>query len=171
MKIAFYYTEASSPLGTLCFCGTDRGLVGLYMENHRHGPSVAERAGWSREDDRFTDARQQLAEYLSGRRRTFDLIVDHDATGGTEFQRRVWAVLRTIPYGTTISYGEIARRLGQPAAVRAVGLANGRNPLSIIVPCHRVVGSGGLLTGYGGGMARKRWLLDLEAGDALPLGS
>ena len=114
-----------------------------------------------RDDARFADARAQFTEYFAGQRTEFDLPLD--CATGTEFQRLVWRALCDIPYGETISYGELARRIGQPAAVRAVGLANGRNPLSIVVPCHRVVGTGGKLTGYGGGLDRKRHLLDLEA--------
>ncbi len=168
MRTPHYYAEMLTPLGTVCLCGTELGLTGLFMETHRHGAAEAGRGGWQRDDARFADARAQLTEYFAGQRQAFDIRVDRDATGGTEFQRRVWAALAAIPYGMTISYGELARRIGQPAAVRAVGLANGRNPLSIIVPCHRVVGANGTLTGYGGGMERKRWLLDLEQ-DALRL--
>jgi methylated-DNA-[protein]-cysteine S-methyltransferase len=104
-------------------------------------------------------AAAQLEEYLAGERTSFDLPL---SPRGTEFQRRVWDALVEIPYGETVSYAELARRVGAPAAVRAVGAANGRNPLSIVVPCHRVVGSDGSLTGYGGGLPAKRWLLDLE---------
>jgi methylated-DNA-[protein]-cysteine S-methyltransferase len=107
------------------------------------------------------DARRQLAEYFDGRRRHFDLRL---APEGTPFQTRVWAELCRIPFGTTISYRELAARIGQPAAVRAVGLANGRNPIAIVVPCHRVIGADGSLTGYGGGLDRKRYLLGLEQG-------
>ncbi len=164
MITAIHYTETDSPLGTMLLCGTDDGLTGLYMESHRHGPAEADRAGWQRDDTRFADARVQLAEYFAGTRQTFDLRVDHAALRGTPFQRRVWNALAEIPFGVTISYGELARRISQPAAVRAVGLANGRNPLSIIVPCHRVIGANGTLTGYGGGTDRKRRLLDLEQG-------
>ena len=160
---AHYYTEIASPLGTILVRATARGLTGLYMEEHRHGPSPAERARWTRDEMPFTEARAQLAEYFAGRRTVFDLALDREAMGGTAFQQRVWSALLDIPYGETISYGELARRIGQPAAVRAVGLANGRNPMSVIVPCHRVVGSGGKLTGYGGGMERKSVLLALEA--------
>jgi methylated-DNA-[protein]-cysteine S-methyltransferase len=109
----------------------------------------------------------QLSEYFAGQRQVFALPIDRDALGGTEFQRRVWLALEGIPYAATVSYGELARRINQPAAVRAVGLANGRNPLSIVVPCHRVIGANGTLTGYGGGLERKRWLLDLERGHAV----
>ena len=111
-------------------------------------------------------ARQQLSEYLARTRTSFDLPL---APSGTAFQRRVWDALRAIPYGTTTSYGELARRLGDASATRAVGAANGKNPIPIIVPCHRVVGSRGELTGFGGGLDRKRWLLEHE-GVALALG-
>ena len=158
-----YYTEIPSPLGPLGLRATARGLTGLFMEEHRHGPAPAERAGWTRDEAPFAQARAQLTEYFAGTRTDFTLPLDRDGLGGTPFQRRVWAALAAIGYGETITYGELARRLGQPAAVRAVGLANGRNPLSIIVPCHRVTGTGGKLTGYGGGMARKGMLLALEA--------
>lgn len=160
----FYFTEISSPLGILSLRGTDAGLTGIFMEDHRHGPANQERAGWQRDAGRFVEAAEQLAEYFAGRRRTFDVPLDRETPGSTEFQRRVWTALDQVRYGETISYGELARRIGQPAAVRAVGLANGKNPLSIIVPCHRVIGASGQLTGYGGGTARKRWLLDLEQG-------
>ncbi len=160
---AHYYTEIATPLGTVGLRATARGLTGLYMEEHRHGPDPAERAGWTRDDAPFAQARAQLAEYFAGTRMEFDLALDREGIGGTAFQRQVWAALLEIPYGETISYSELARRIGQPAAVRAVGLANGRNPVSVIVPCHRVIGAGGKLTGYGGGTERKSMLLALEA--------
>ena len=163
MNHALYYTEVASPLGTILLRGTARGLTGLYMEEHRHGPRLEERAGWTRDDAPFATVRGQLQEYFAGTRTTFDVALDREALGGSPFQRQVWAALLGILYGETITYGELARRIGQPAAVRAVGLANGRNPVSVIVPCHRVVGAGGKLTGYGGGMDRKRALLDLES--------
>ena len=148
-----------TPLGTLLLRGNADALTGIYMENHRHGPVGH---GTDRRDDaRFADARQQFSEYFAGQRTTFDLPLDRST--GTAFQRQVWQGLLDIPYGETITYGELARRIGQPAAVRAVGLANGRNPISIIVPCHRVIGAGGKLTGYGGGLENKRRLLELEA--------
>ena len=162
-RAAHRYTETGSPLGTIFLRGTARGLTGLYMEDHRHGPGQAERAAWTRDDAPFAEARAQLAEYFAGTRQAFELALDRAAMGGTAFQQRVWTALTEIPYGETISYGELARRIGQPAAVRAVGLANGRNPLSVIVPCHRVVGASGQLTGYGGGTDRKSVLLALEA--------
>ena len=159
-----YYTEMESPLGTLILRGTARGLTGLFMEVHRHGPEERQRRDWQRDDRLFTDARAQLEEYFAGKRQVFTVPIDRETMGGTDFQRRVWAGLEAIPYGVTISYGELARRIAHPAAVRAVGLANGRNPLSIIVPCHRVIGANGKLTGYGGGTERKRQLLELEKG-------
>jgi methylated-DNA-[protein]-cysteine S-methyltransferase len=118
-------------------------------------------SGCSTDDPLLTEARRQLAGYFAGARREFDLPL---APAGTDFQLRVWEQLRRIPYGTTVSYGDIAARLGMPAgASRAVGLANGANPIAIIVPCHRVIGSDGTLVGYGGGLHRKRYLLGLEA--------
>ncbi len=164
-----YYSEMASPVGVIELRGTLRGLSGLFMAGHRHGPTSQERATWQRHDDSLAQARVQLEEYFAGSRRVFDLPLDLEATGGTAFQRRVWAALCDVPYGETISYGELARRIGQPSAVRAVGLANGRNPISIIVPCHRVIGASGALVGYGGGLERKRVLLDLEARAASPL--
>ena len=158
-----YYTEFSSPIGVLGLRGTAADLSGFFIEAHRHVPAPEERAAWTRHDALLAGARAQLEEYFAGTRTVFDVPLDFEATGGTGFQRRVWAALCDVPYGATISYGELARRIGQPAAVRAVGLANGRNPLSIIVPCHRIIGASGALTGYGGGAARKRALLDLEA--------
>ena len=157
-----YYTEIESPLGMITLRGTERGLTGIYMQDHRHGPEELQRRGWQRDDRLFADARAQLGEYFAGKRKVFTVRIDREAMGGTDFQRRVWAGLEAIPYGVTISYRELARRIEQPTAVRAVGLANGRNPFSIIVPCHRVIGANGKLTGYGGGMERKQWLLDRE---------
>ena len=170
MNTTHYYTEIPSPVGLLSLRATARGLTGLYMREHRHGPSDDERTGWQRDDACFADARAQLDEYFAGRRTVFDLPLDGEGIGGTSFQRRVWTALADIAHGETISYGELARRIGQVTAVRAVGLANGRNPVSIIVPCHRVIGANGTLTGYSGGMDRKRFLLDLEARHTLGSG-
>lgn len=164
-----HFSEMETPIGLISLRGTERGLTGLYMEAHRHGPAEGERLGWQRNDALFANARAQLIEYFAGKRQEFSLPIDRDALAGTTFQRRVWLALEEIPYGVTISYGELARRIEQPAAVRAVGLANGRNPLSIIVPCHRVIGANGTLTGYGGGLERKRWLLKLEQSRAFAL--
>ena len=116
--------------------------------------------GWRRDDAALVDAVTQLDEYFAGRRRTFDLAL---APRGTPFQLKVWEALRAIPYGATISYGELAARIGNRNASRAVGLANGRNPIAIVVPCHRVISANGSLTGYGGGLDNKKTLLDLEA--------
>lgn len=159
-----YYSEIDSPLGLLTLRANERALTGLYMAEHRHAPETRE--GWVHDDDRFADARTQLDQYFAGERHTFDLPLE---PVGTEFQRGVWQALREIPHAETISYGELARRVANPRAVRAVGLANGRNPISIIVPCHRVIGANGALVGFGGGLDRKRWLLahETEVGMAL----
>lgn len=159
------FTEMDSPIGVIQLLGTERGLTGLYMEKHRHGSE--DTAGWERNDELFRSARAQLTDYFAGKRTDFSITIDRENLGGTVFQRQVWTELEKIPYGVTISYGELAARIGNPKAVRAVGLANGQNPISIIVPCHRVIGANGTLTGYGGGLERKRWLLDLESGTRL----
>ncbi|WP_347755887.1 methylated-DNA--[protein]-cysteine S-methyltransferase [Agrococcus sp. ProA11] len=156
------YTIIDSPIGSLTLVRDQQGLTGLFMPDHKPAPKPA--TFGARDDDAFADAVEQLGEYWAGERKSFDLTL---APAGTPFQLRVWQALRTIPYGETRTYGWIAAQFGQPTAVRAVGLANGRNPLSIVVPCHRVVGSTGALTGYGGGVERKRFLLDHEAGTAL----
>ncbi|MFL0182143.1 methylated-DNA--[protein]-cysteine S-methyltransferase [Mycobacterium sp. SMC-15] len=145
-----------SPIGPLTLAGNDGKLSHLLMLDHSHAPS---RTGWARDDTAFPDAAEQLAAYFAGDLTEFDLTYE---MAGTDFQRRVWTALLTIPYGQTRSYGQLASQIGSPTASRAVGLANGRNPISIIVPCHRVIGSNGSLTGYGGGIDRKRALLGLE---------
>ena len=150
-------TTMESPVGTLTLTAVDGRLTGLHMDGQRHAPTS--RPDWERDDDGLTEVVEQLAAYFAGSRSTFDVALD---LVGTEFQRAVWAGLLEIPYGETISYGELARRVGRPGASRAVGLANGRNPVAIIVPCHRVIGADGTLTGYGGGLDRKVWLLDHE---------
>lgn len=147
-----------SPIGPLLLLGSGNALTGVFMDAHKGGPSAA-RIG-ERDDAALAPVRAQLEAYFAGHLRTFDLHLDG---AGTPFQRKVWAGLCEIPYGETISYGELARRIGQPTASRAVGLANGQNPISIVVPCHRVIGANGSLTGYGGGIERKRWLLAHEA--------
>lgn len=151
-------TVIDSPLGPLTLVGSDAGLRAIL---------------WADETDHRLDdavegshpvleaAARQLSEYFAGDRRSFDVALD---LVGTEFQVRCWLALATIPYGTTVSYAEQARRVGSPTAVRAVGSANGRNPISIILPCHRVIGSNGSLTGYAGGLAAKEYLLGLETG-------
>lgn len=150
-----------TPVGPLTLVALGEALVAVWMEDQRHHPgAVAHGDPASTDDPVLARAARQLEEYFAGRRTDFDLPL---APEGTEFQRRVWAELLQIPYGETVTYGELARRLDNPTGSRAVGLANGRNPLGIVVPCHRVVGAGGNLTGYGGGLPRKRLLLDLEA--------
>ncbi len=153
------YTTLASPIGELLLLGDGSSLRGLYMQDGRKPMALAN--GWEPAADAFADVSAQLAEYFAGERTSFDVKVTMD---GTAFQRRVWRSLQDIEYGETVSYGELARRVGSPAAARAAGMANGRNPISVIVPCHRVIGAKGTLTGYGGGIERKRLLLELEAG-------
>jgi methylated-DNA-[protein]-cysteine S-methyltransferase len=150
-------TTHHSPIGDLLLSADDHGrLTGLWLPDPRYGPEPGERG----DDGRFEAAREQLDAYFAGELDAFDLAL---APHGTEFQLRVWDELRRIPFAETISYKELALRLGDQKLVRAVGLANGRNPLSIVVPCHRVIGADGTLVGYGGGLERKRWLLEHEA--------
>ncbi len=157
------YTIIDSPLGELLLAGDGRSLHRLDMRGGRRPVKID--PSWRRDDYAFGDVRTQLSEYFDGGRREFQLPLE---LVGNRFELRVWGALREIPYGETASYGEIAARIGEPSAARAVGLANGRNPIAVIVPCHRVIGADGSLTGYGGGLERKRLLLDLEAG-VLPL--
>ncbi|WP_070380473.1 methylated-DNA--[protein]-cysteine S-methyltransferase [Rhodococcus sp. WMMA185] len=152
------HTVIDSPIGPLTLVNVGGVLSGVYMPEHRHRPNPA--TFGERATSGFEEATTQLAEYFDGRRTEFTVPL---AAGGTPFQRRVWDALRTIPYGETWTYGQLAEHVGSPAAVRAVGAANGKNPISIIVPCHRVVGSNGKLTGYAGGLERKRFLLEREA--------
>jgi methylated-DNA-[protein]-cysteine S-methyltransferase len=149
------YTLHPSPVGDLLLTAGESGLTGLYMRDSPAGPPRS----WVRDDALFGVATAQLDEYFAGRRTAFDLRI---APAGTPFELRVWDELRRIPYGETTTYGELAQRLGHPGAARAVGRANGRNPISIVVPCHRVIGASGALTGYAGGLERKRALLTLE---------
>ena len=151
------YTYVESPLGELLLAGRGSALAFIGLPRGREVRSPAE--GWRRTAGPFEEARLQIAAYFAGLRRAFDLRLD---PGGTPFQRAVWERLLAIPYGETLTYGELARRLGRPAAARAVGAANGRNPLPIVIPCHRLLGAGGRLTGYGGGLEAKRALLELE---------
>lgn len=159
------HSYVGSPLGDLLVVRREPGsvtgkrgaLTGLYLPTGRHAAVL--RADWRRDDAAFDDVRGQLDEYFAGDRRDFDLTLD---PAGTAFQRRVWAALADIPYGETTSYGRVAATIGSPSASRAVGLANGQNPISIVVGCHRVVGANGALTGYGGGLDAKRWLLAHE---------
>ena len=153
------YCETSTPIGRLTLVGDESGLRRVSFPNRRLLTEVTER--WQRTEEPFREAIRQLALYFEGRLRRFDLAL---APEGTPFEREVWTALTEIPYGETISYSELARRIGRPAASRAVGAANGKNPIPIIVPCHRVIGANGSLTGFGGGLGVKRRLLDLEGG-------
>jgi methylated-DNA-[protein]-cysteine S-methyltransferase len=153
------YTTFDSPIGALLLAGDEDGLRVLSMQDAPRPRRI--RPEWTRGDDVFADVRAQLDEYFDGARETFDVKL---ALHGNPFEQRVWRELLEIPYGETISYGQIAKMIGAPSAARAVGLANGRNPVALIVPCHRVIGANGSLTGYGGGLERKRFLLDLESG-------
>ena len=156
------YTTIASPLGDLVAVRDESGITGLYLPTGRH--AFVRDPEWERDDAAFDDARGQLGEYFVGTRTEFDLPLN---ARGTAFQKWVWAALLEIPYGRTASYGETAAAIGAPAsASRAVGLANGQNPISIVVPCHRVIGADGSLTGYGGGLAAKQWLLAHERGQA-----
>lgn len=155
------YTHYDSPVGPLLLIQRRGELAGLYFADEgqpRKPPADAERC-----DADFSEACDQLAAYFAGELREFSLPL---APEGTAFQLRVWLELRAIPFGQTISYGELARRIGDPNASRAVGAANGKNPISIIVPCHRVIGANGALTGFGGGIETKRSLLELESSQA-----
>jgi methylated-DNA-[protein]-cysteine S-methyltransferase len=153
------YSYFDSPLGRILVQSEGQFVTGLYLPHHKgwRGPD----ASWRRSDASFAAVREQLAEYFAGERQAFDLPLK---LAGTSFQQRVWRELLRIPFGTTITYAQLARRVGKPTASRAVGHANGRNPISIIVPCHRVIGADGKLTGYGGGIDKKRWLLAWERG-------
>jgi methylated-DNA-[protein]-cysteine S-methyltransferase len=153
------YSTLTTPIGELLLTADDDGaLTAVHLPN-RH----PETAGWERDDAALAMARRQLSDYFAGERTAFDLPL---RPAGAPFQLRVWEALLRIPYGETASYGELARELGHPGAARAVGAANGRNPLAIVVPCHRVIGASGSLTGYAGGLECKRALLDLEVGRA-----
>jgi methylated-DNA-[protein]-cysteine S-methyltransferase len=158
-----YFARVDSPIGKLLLVGTTEGarlvLQGIYFDGAPQG-SFAVPAAAREDSGAFSEVKAQLDDYFEGRRSAFELSL---APIGTEFQRRVWTALSAIPYGTTTTYAAIARSIGKPRAVRAVGAANGKNPLSIVVPCHRVIGQDGTLTGYAGGLPRKRQLLELES--------
>ncbi|TXC66397.1 methylated-DNA--[protein]-cysteine S-methyltransferase [Piscinibacter aquaticus] len=151
--------QVDTPLGRVCIARTERGLAGLWFEGQKHHPGALDLP--DRDDDPLlAEAARQLAQYFAGERRDFDLPLDLQ---GTPFQQSVWKALTRIPPGRTCSYGALARELGTPSAVRAVGAAVGRNPACVLVPCHRVLGQDGSLTGYAGGVERKRALLAHEA--------
>jgi methylated-DNA-[protein]-cysteine S-methyltransferase len=153
-----FFTTLPSPVGRLTLVARGETLAGVYFDDDAQ--AAAARADATRDDRRLRLAATQLEEYFAGTRTAFDLTL---APEGTSFQKKVWAALGRIPFGETASYGEIARAIGKPAASRAIGGANHRNPIAIVVPCHRVIGADGSMTGYGGGLGRKRLLLELEA--------
>lgn len=157
-----YCSTLASPLGPLRLCGDGKAVNAIHMVTRRHPEPVPESTADSdvrMDDGPFRDAREQLLAYFAGELREFTLAL---APQGTLFRQKVWRALREIPYGETESYGALARRIGLPQAARAVGLANGRNPIAIVIPCHRVIGANGSLVGYGGGLERKHWLLAHE---------
>ena len=171
-----YYTFLDSPIGQLLLTSDGENITRLFMEDFEGGPTAiagfadsSSRRGFASVrmeswqpgdgDQVLKEAARQIEEYFAGKRQGFDLPLKPEGTG---FQQTVWNELTRIPFGHTITYGELARRIGNPDAPRAVGLANGKNPISIIVPCHRVIGASGTLTGYGGGLDRKKWLLEHE---------
>jgi methylated-DNA-[protein]-cysteine S-methyltransferase len=153
------FTYAETPIGDLLVASNEEGALAEIRFAHNGRPADAPKS-WSRNDRALSGIVAQLRAYFAGELRDFDVSL---AFSGTEFQERVWDRLRGIPYGETTTYGAIARAIGHPDAVRAVGAANGANPIPIVVPCHRVIGSNGALTGFGGGINVKRWLLDHEA--------
>ena len=163
-----YYTNLTSPIGELLLTGDGDALTGVWMQDAKYPPRPV--SGSRKDSSVFKKACQQFAAYFAGELTDFDLPL---SLAGTEFQQRVWNRLCEIPYGKTWSYAQLAEKIGNPKASRAVGLANGRNPIPIIVPCHRVIGANGTLTGYGGGLPRKQWLLAHEqrhrAGDLFSL--
>lgn len=154
---AVFYTTVDSPVGPLLLAGDVNALRGVSFESSKR--TMPPPPDWKQNRAAFAEVIRQLKAYFRGELKEFDLPLAMD---GTEFQLRVWNALRTIPYGETISYAQLAERIGNPKAVRAVGLANGSNPIPIIVPCHRVIGSNGSLTGFGGGLSTKKMLLELE---------
>lgn len=157
-----YYDDFESPQGQMLLVADDAALTGIYFEGQKYFPEIA--GDWKRAASHvpLVQAKRELAEYFAGERKVFDVAM---APEGTPFQRAVWKAISGVAFGETITYGELARRAGSPGSVRAAGAATGRNPLTIVVPCHRIVGSTGSLTGYAGGLDRKRALLAMEAGE------
>ena len=158
MNRVTYYMIMPSPIDDLLLLSDGQALTGLLMETRPHGRTIG--ATWKHDPGPFREVERQLGAYFAGELPRFDVPVRLD---GTDFQQAVWAELQRLHFGERISYGQLARRIGRPGASRAVGAANGRNPVALIVPCHRVVGAGDILGGYGGGLPRKRWLLEHEA--------
>jgi methylated-DNA-[protein]-cysteine S-methyltransferase len=160
MDKTVFYRHLSSPLGKLLLTSDGHALTGLFMTRLAESSAPETAAAWKQDDAVFREVCQQLTAYFDGETNRFDVEMN---VVGTPFQRRVWHELCNIPFGSAISYAELARRIGRPGASRAVGGANGQNPIAVIVPCHRVIGADGGLGGYGGGLDRKRWLLEHEA--------
>ena len=154
-----WFDEFTTPIGLLRIAVDAIGLRCVMFENNKY--DAPNRNEWRQDKVVTREAREQLLQYFSGERREFDLKM---SLAGTEFQQRTWQTLASIPFGQTWSYADLANRVGSPKAVRAVGAANGRNPLPIVLPCHRVIGSNGTLTGFGGGLPVKKWLLEHESG-------
>lgn len=163
MKI-IHYQRWESPLGTMILAARDDSLAGLWFHDQKYFPIITPEEWWEEPTPVLTETQQQLSAYFAGRLRHFDLPLD---PAGTEFQRSVWNALIAVPYGDTTTYGGLAKQIGLPKGAHAVGSAVGRNPISVIVPCHRALGSDGKLHGYAGGLARKTQLLDLEQGQLL----
>lgn len=158
-----FYDRYESPHGGMLLVACDEGLAGVYFKRQKHHPGI--RSDWRRSPDHpvLKKAKRELAEYFAGKRKRFGVAL---APAGTPFQRAVWKAISKVGFGATMTYAELARRAGHPGSARAAGAATGRNPIGIIVPCHRIVGSDGGLTGYAGGLQRKRALLALEGADA-----
>lgn len=157
MKERMFNSTMQSPIGDLLIVSDGEALTAVHMAGARHAPNPGD--GWIRDDLRLAGAVKELEEYFAGARTAFDVPL---RPRGTAFQLRVWEALREIPFGETLPYGELARHMGRPGAARAIGAATGRNPIAILIPCHRVVGADGSLVGFGGGLDRKRALLELE---------
>jgi len=162
----YIYKTMKSPVGELKLIGGDDGLAAILWEKDRPGRVPLNIGGRDDAHPVLVETERQLNDYFAGRRQAFDLKLDF---AGTEFQKKVWHALLTIPFGETRSYAQVAQQIGSPKAVRAVGAANGRNPISVVAPCHRVLGSTGELTGFAGGLAAKAFLLDLEGAKAKPV--
>lgn len=154
-----WFDEFKTPIGSLQVACDNSGLRFVMFENNKY--DAPHRASWKRDTSVTREPREQLLQYFAGDRKTFDLVLN---PVGTDFQKQIWHTLAKIPFGETWSYGQVANKIGAPKAVRAVGAANGRNPIPIILPCHRVIGSNGTLTGFGGGLPTKQWLLEHEGG-------
>ena len=157
-----YYDTLESPWGGMLIAASEKGLTGVYFNRQKYHPKRGKEWQHAPDNAHLKRAKKQLREYFAGKRKAFDLELD---PSGSVFQKQVWRAIAGVPYGETISYGELARRCGFPEGARAAGAATGRNPIGIVVPCHRIVGSNGKLTGYAGGLDKKRALLALEAGE------